>query len=270
VQEEEAVRQGRKLLPALALALLAFAATASSASASFHFMKVREVYPGSVSDSGYVELQMWAAGQNLVNLGQLRVYNANGSTASTFQPASKVGNPENNRTILIADSAFGTAFPGITPDFTDSSLNLSPAAGAVCWPVNASPIDCVSWGAFTGNASLPAPAAGSPLQGSGTSGAVGGGKAIIRSIAPGCSTFLEDGDDTNNSATNFSETTPNPRPNSAPVVEMPCSPGGGGGGGPTGYPPTSSPPAAPPTTKKKCKKHKHRSAQAAKKCKKHK
>jgi hypothetical protein len=254
------------LLLALALALVAFAATASGASASFHLTKVREVYPGSVavSDSAYVELQMWAAGENLVSLGQLRVYNANGSTASTFQPASNVANAENNRTVLIADSAFATAFPGITPDFTDSNLNLNPAAGAVCWPVNASPIDCVSWGAFTGNSSLPAPAAGSPLLGSGTSGAIGDGKTIIRSIAPGCSTFLEDSDDSNNSATDFSEATPNPRPNSTPVVEMTCSPGGGGGGYPSPSPTPSS-----PSPKKKCKKHKHRSAIAAKKCKKH-
>ena len=79
--------------------------------------------------------------------------------------------------------------------------------------------------------------------------------------------MLEASDDTNDSSLDFSSVTPNPRPNSFAPTEAPCGPGGGGG--PTGYPPTSSPPAAPPTTKKKCKKHKHRSAQAAKKCKKH-
>jgi hypothetical protein len=243
--------------------LLALAATASTASASFHLMKVREVHPGTAAapDSGYVELQMWASGQSLVSLGQLRVYNANGTTASTFQPATNVANSENNRTILIADSTFGTAFPGVTPDFTDSNLNLSPAAGAVCWPVNASPIDCVSWGAFTGNASLPSPGAGTPLQGTGTSGAIADGKAIIRSITPGCPTLLEDADDTNNSASDFSEVNPSPRPNASAVLEMSCA----SGGGPTGYPPAHT---TPTTQKKKCKKHKHRSAGMAKKCKK--
>jgi hypothetical protein len=229
-------------------------------------MKIREVRPGTAAapDSGYVELQMWVSGQSQVSLGQLRVYNANGTTASTFPPGSNVVNSQNNRTILIADSTFGTAFSGITPDFTDSNLDLSPAAGAVCWPANAIPVDCASWGAFTGNASLPSPAAGSPLQGAGTSGAIADGKAIIRSISPGCSTLLEDTDDTNNSATDFSEVDPNPRPNSSAVLETACGPSGGGYG-PSPYP-SPSPPA-----KKKCKKHKHRSAEMAKKkCKKHK
>jgi hypothetical protein len=103
------------------------------------------------------------------------------------------------------------------------------------------------------------------------------GMALGRSIAPGCSTLLEPGDDTNDSATDFSLTTPNPRRNSVTPTEMPCTPGGGGGG-PTGYPPTSG--APPVATKKKCRKHKSASgggstgggAYAAKKhkCKKHK
>jgi hypothetical protein len=210
---------------------------------------------------------MYANGQDLVSLGDLRVYNANGTTASTFSPASNVASGESQRTVLIADSTFDEEFPGVSPDFTDASLNLGAAAGAVCWPVNASPIDCVSWGAFTGNASLPS-SAGAPLQGTGTSGAIADGQAIIRSIAPGCSTLLEDGDDSNSSATDFSEVDPSPRPNSSAILEMACSPGGGG------TPPASAPaPApAPSTTKKKrkCRKHKKPSGAyaAKKKCKK--
>ena len=56
------------------------------------------------------------------------------------------------------------------------------------------------------------------------------GMALRRSIAPGCSTLLEPSDDTNDSATDFSLTTPNPRSNSVTPTEMPCTPGGGGGG----------------------------------------
>jgi hypothetical protein len=236
---------------------------AASASATFHMIKVREVFPGTTAepDSDYVELQAFSPFQNQVQFGQMQVYNANGTAAgSTFTPAGPLANNQDQRTVLIADSTFGTVFPGVTPDSTDIGLNLSPAAGAVCWPVNSTPIDCASWGAFTGNAMLPS-SAGSPLQGSGASGAIGDGKAIIRSISAGCPTFLEDSDDTNNSTADFSESTPNPRPNSAALVETACA--GPVGGAP---PPTPSPSAK----KKKCKKHKHRSASAAKKCKKHK
>jgi len=237
---------------------------AASASATFHLIKVREVFPGTTAqaESDYVELQFFSPFQNQVQLGQLRVYNANGSTASTFPPAGPLANTDNQRTLLIADSSFGSVFPAVTPDSTDSSLDLSPVAGAVCWPVNSTPIDCVSWGAFTGDAMLPS-SAGSPVQGTGTSGAIGDGEAIIRSISAGCPTFLEDSDDTGNSAADFSESTPNPRPNSAALAEVACG-GVPGGGTP---PPTATPPA---NKKKKCKKHKHRSAAAAKKCKKRK
>ncbi|HEY6772078.1 MAG TPA: hypothetical protein VI035_06465, partial [Solirubrobacterales bacterium] len=207
---------------------------APSASATFHLIKVKEVFPGSTAqpDSDYVELQAYSPFQNQIQFGQIRFFNANGTTASTFPSAVPSGDPvsnnANNATALIADSGFGAAFPGVTPDRTDSSLDLSPAGGAVCWPVNSTPIDCVSWGAFTGNSSLPS-SAGSPFQGSGTLGAIGDGKAIVRSIAPGCPSLLEDSDDTDNSAADFSEGAPNPRPNSAAITEAACGPPAGGG-----------------------------------------
>jgi hypothetical protein len=191
----------------LGLATAGLLLSAPSASATFHLIKVKEVFPGTAAqtESDYVELQFFSPFQNQVQFGELQVYNADGSTAgSTFTPAGPLANNQDQRTVLIADSTFGTVFPGITPDSTDTALNLSPAAGAVCWPVNDTPIDCASWGAFTGNASLPS-SAGSPNQGSGASGAIGDGMAITRSISPGCPTFLEDGDDTNSSAADFSE-----------------------------------------------------------------
>lgn len=192
---------------------------------------------------------MYVPFQNQVQEGELRVYNANGTIASTFTPSSPVANSDNQRTVLVADSGFGSVFPSVAPDFTDTSLDLSAAAGAVCWPVNSSPIDCASWGAFTGNASLPS-SAGSPFQGSGPSGAIADGKAIIRSISAGCPTFLEDGDDTGISAADFSEVTPNPQPNALAPTQTPCA---------------ATPPPANPTSpinpagsvrKRKCKKRK--------------
>ena len=84
------------------------------------------------------------------------------------------------------------------------------------------------------------------------------GMALRRSIAPGCPTFLEPSDDTDNSAMDFSAATPNPRSNSVTPAETPCASTGGGAT------PPSTQTAAP---KKRCKKAKKRAA-AAKNCKK--
>jgi len=244
--------RGKRFAAVLATSCFALLLGAGSASATFHLIKVREVFPGSSAhpDSGYVELQAYSAFQNQIQFGQLRVYNPNGSIASTFPSSLPSGDPvpnnANQATVVIADSGFGSVFPGITPDRTDSALDLSPAGGAVCWPItDPTAEDCVSWGAFTGNSSLPS-SAGSPFEGSGSSGAIGDGMAIIRSISANCPTALDDADDTNNSAADFSETTPNPRPNSSAITEVACAPPGGG-------------PVATPGTgkkKKKCKKRK--------------
>jgi hypothetical protein len=261
----------------MAVAAFGLLLTAASASATFHLIKVREVFPGSSAhpDSSYVELQAYSPFQNQVQFGELHVYNATGTDVSHFKPAGPVANSANDATALIGDTGFAAAFPGVTADSVDNNLNLNPAAGAVCWPITEPPFeDCVSWGAFTGNASLP-DSAGSPFHGTGPSGAIGDGKAIVRSISANCPTALDDADDTDDSAADFSETTPNPRPNSAPITETVCAPAGGG-------PVTPAPPVT--KKKKKCKKHKRSKAgsgttgsgggapayAAKKKCKKHK
>jgi hypothetical protein len=211
--------RGRFVLPLLVglVALLA----AAPAQASFHLIKVREVFPGTVAhpNSDYVELQMYETGQNLVNLGDLEVLDSTGTVTSHFSPATSVSHSANQSTVLIANSEFSTQFPSITPDFTDAGLNLSPAGGAVCWPQNEPPFDdCASWGNFTGQASLPSPGDSSPAAPSG----ITDGKALLRTIAPGCSTLLENADDTNNSSVDFSSQAPNPRNNAATPTEVLC------------------------------------------------
>ena len=253
-----------KFALAFTLALFGLASLASSASATFHLMKIREVSSGTgTADSSYVEIQMYFDFQNFLSGGAKLVRcDATCSSPTTFAPFTNVANGHNQDTVLFADSGIGSG----SKDF-NVNLNLDSiqAGGAVCYLSEAGFADCVSWGNFSANSTLMTnygTSAGTPAA------ALTSGMALRRSIAPGCATMLEPGDDTNNSSVDFSSVTPNPRPNSVAPTEAPCGPGGGGG--PTGYPPTSSPPAAPPTTKKKCKKHKHRSAQAAKKCKKHK
>jgi hypothetical protein len=223
-----------------ALALVALIAGGARAEASFHQVDMREVYTGSVTNpaADYIELQMWAGGQTLVHLGQLSVYNANGTLNHAVSPASDVSSGANNATILIGGSAFATEFPGKAADFTDAALDMSAAGGAACWPTNSAPIDCVSWGSFTGT--LPSPA-GTPASATG----ITAGKAIQRSITPGCPTLLESADDTNNSATDFSEVDPAPRVNADAITEVSCA----GSAPPPAV--TATPLAAP---RKKCKK----------------
>lgn len=197
------------------LAALALLCVVSTAQASFHLMKVREVYTGGASGGSYVELQMFAANQNFVGGHHVTTYNATGGLVNNYTIPNDVTGTnagENQKTILFA----GPGYSGPAADFTNPALDLPASAGAVCF--DAIPVDCVSWGAFTGNASLPSSAAppASP-------GGVTAGKALRRSIALGCPTLLEAGDDTDSSATDFSEQTPDPRPNSAAVVEKECT-----------------------------------------------
>jgi hypothetical protein len=210
----------RRLWLAVLCSGLVVAFAPAAAQASFHLMKVREVYPAG--NASYVELQMTAAAQYLVSGHHLDTYNANGSLANDFMlPANVSSGSPNNATILIADSGYAAAFPsGPTRDEEDTNLDLSAAGGAVCW-TDGTPPDCVAWGNFTGPfpSHVPALVAGSPVSPSG----VTSGKAIRRTIAPGCSTLLEDSDDSDVSSADFSEVTPAPRNNASGVTETACA-----------------------------------------------
>ncbi|MCW2987460.1 MAG: exported protein of unknown function [Solirubrobacterales bacterium] len=214
---------GRRRRPRLALslfgALMAFLIALPAAQASFHLMKIREVYPAG--DASYVELQMFSAGEYLVAGHHLVAYNADGSVANDFSLPSNVSAASpNNATVLIADSGYAGAFPsGPAADEADPNLNLAAAGGAVCW-TDGSPPDCVAWGSFTGPlpTHVPPLVVGSPASPAG----VIAGRALRRSIAPACATFLEEGDDSDSSAADFSEVSPQPRANASPITETPC------------------------------------------------
>lgn len=206
---------GRRRLTTSALAALAAALVwAPSAQATFHEMSIREVYPGSAAhpSSGYIELQMYASGQNLVGGHAMTVYNAAGTATGTFTFPSNVANAANQQTILIGDSGVLSTF-GVAPDLVASGIGIAAAGGAACW---AGSIDCVSWGGFAG--ATPS-ASGSPADSLG----IPDGKALRRTIEPGCPSLLEAGDDINDSATDFADATPNPRNNSSSIVEAPCT-----------------------------------------------
>jgi hypothetical protein len=205
---------GRRRLPIAAIAALGAALiVAPPAQATFHLISIREVYPGSVAhpDSGYVELQAYASGQNFVGGHSLTVYDAGGTSSGTFSFVSGVANGANQMTILIGDSDVEGTF-GVMPDLPAPDLEIG-SGGAACW---AGSLDCVSWGGFTG--STPS-ASGSPADPLG----IPDGMALRRTIEPGCPTLLEAADDSNDSATDFFDATPQPRSNASAIVETACT-----------------------------------------------
>ena len=217
----------RAVCAGLACAVCLFGLSAAPAFATFHLMMVREVYPGSVAnpEAQYVELQMWQGGQSFVGGHVLRTYDAGGKVTSVDTFPVNVANSANQSTLLLATPQAEAHF-GVVADASLSPA-LSPSGGAVCWEA----IDCVSWGAFSGEAASP----------TGTPAAAGGipdGMALRRSIARGCPTFLDPEDDHDNSAADFEVVFPKPRPNSVAPTETACAAEGpGGGGNPSGQNP---------------------------------
>jgi len=211
------LRRGALPLAAAFAVLLVFAPIAR---ATFHLIKVREVHPSSGDDS-YVELQMFAAGQNLLATHSMTVYNTAGTLVHSSTFNGGVANSQNQQTVLIGDTGVGASF-GVTPDLVDSGLSIPAAGGAVCWNAGGLPADCVAWGNFTGGSALQTAAGtsvGTPVASSG----IAAGKAIRRTIAPGCPTLLEESDDSNNSAADFAEVAPAPRNDSSPITETTCA-----------------------------------------------
>jgi hypothetical protein len=233
---------------ALAAAGLAMLVWAPSASASFHLMSIREVALNLGNNNAFIELQMYSPGQNFVAGHAVTFYTATGSVLSTSGPLpGNAPNGGNQRTILIGD----TGTPGV--DFTydqlwDAAQTYGPG-GAACWDT----IDCVSWGNFTGNATLPS-SAGTPAA------AIPPGQSLERTIGFDCSSLLEASDDNNDSATDFALATPSPRNNATAPTETECT--GGGGGGDTTAPATSITKAPPKETDKTTAKFKFKSNEA--------
>ena len=251
---------------ATGLALLLFA---GSASATYHLIKVREVSPGTNGDDdSYVEVQMYAPLQRYLSMGaKVAVCNSTCSIPpSVFTDFSDVGSANTQDTVVFGDSGV----PAGSKDFTvDLNLDAVEAGGAVCYVSEPTYTDCVSWGNFTGASTLTADYDASADPGT-PAPALTSGSALRRSIAAGCPTLLESGDDTNDSAADFAAAAPDPRPNSVAPSETPCG----------STPPPSGAPSQPGVSgvakkKKKCKKHKKSSGNspayaAKKKCRKRK
>jgi hypothetical protein len=208
VQRTTCRRAGFRLSLALFAAVAAIAAIPATASATFHEILVREVYAGGASNDSYVVLQAYSSGQSFLGGHSLTAYNASGTLIGTFTFPGPVSNSANQMTVLVADSSYATTFPsGPAPDGTAEDFNLNPAGGGICW----AGLDCVSWGSFSGTLT---PTAGTPAA------VMTAGMALRRGIALGnCVNRLDTGDDTNDSATDFSLQSPHPRDNASPIEE---------------------------------------------------
>jgi hypothetical protein len=213
--------------------------SAVPAAATFHLMQIREVYPGTLAapEAEYVELQMWAPGQNLVAGHVLRSYDSSGvaSSTSTSTFTRDVLGEASQSTLLLATAQAESQF-GVVADAPLASGSLSPSGGAVCWEA----IDCVAWGSFSGT--LPSPT-GAPAAAAG----IPDGMALRRSISRGCATLLDPLDDSDDSAADFAVVFPLPRPNSVTPGERPCTASGEGtigGGSGAGAQPDGAPETA--------------------------
>jgi len=185
------------------LACLAVMVPAQSAHATFHLVSISEVYPGSIAqpESGFVELQAYDAGQNLVGNHSVDLYNATGGLIGTFTfPNDLPGEGKNQQTMLVGDDGVQAAF-GVMPDLVSANFNMPAAGGAACWEG----LDCVSWGNFSGTTTPSSGVAADPPG-------IPDGKALDRRINGGsCGNLLDEADDTNDSDGDFADATPTPQ-----------------------------------------------------------
>lgn len=205
---------------------------ATNASASFHFMQIVEVYAGPNS---YVQLQMYAAGQNFTAGHSIRVYNAAGVETANI-PLANVTVGADQSTILIGTATMGDEFD-ITPDFATLPA-LDQAGGKVCFDPDPG-VDCFAWGNYSGSTA----ATGTPFAALGTS-------AAKRKITAGTADKLDAADDTDDSAADFVAGTPEPKNNGGVPAGNPDGGSGnpdGGGSSSGNTPPGTTPGGSTPT-----------------------
>ncbi len=210
------VSRGCALLIGLVIAL-----ASAPVSAAFHLMKVVEVFGGTPAapQAQYVVIQMYAGGQNFVSGHAIIIYDAAGTEITRFTFTASVPSGVNQDKILIATPQAEALF-GVTADLA-MTASIPAAGGKVCFDA----IDCVAWGAFTGNMGVGTPfnSAAAPVAAQPNRGLVAA-KAIKRRLdIAGGATTLDAADDTNNSATDFAFGLPAPRNNAGQDGTIPSS-----------------------------------------------
>jgi len=179
-------------------------------------LKVAEVFPGTVGSPSaqYIVLQMYAAGQNLVNGQTVRVFNSAGTVIGTFTFAANVAIGTSQSRILIATTEAVTLF-GIPRDLAMTAV-IPLTGGKVCFD-NAN-VDCVAWGNYAPvDATVGTPFSIPACYG----GGLREGQSLARSLK-GNST-LEAADDTDQSIDDFFFGFPDPRNNAGGIGVVPPS-----------------------------------------------
>jgi hypothetical protein len=216
-------RRLRAATAPLGLALVLLAAAASPAAASNHLVKISEVFPGSTAHATaqFIELRMYATGENFFNGTHVFVYGPTGTLAGTYDLAN-AANGKNRSTYLLATSQAQTDF-GVTADLTMSSASIDPAGGKACYISTFSGFaDCVTWGSFSGSANTGETPAGTPFQ---QIGGLALDQVMARRTALGSKPCaLDSGDDTDDSAADFMVQAGDPRPQ--PNSTIPAKIGG--------------------------------------------
>jgi Ca2+-binding RTX toxin-like protein len=164
-------------------------------------------------DASYVELQMFASGENFVQGHYIRTYDNGGNENTTYAFPTNVANGQKQRTILIAN---GPSMNGVAADFdATGSFNVvmnSPTAVCYIDQLPTAGIDCVAVGlpGYTLQGGAPSPFGTPALDFNGLQP----GDTLVRSTARGCPTQLDGPDDTNDSAADFALGPEAPRNNS--------------------------------------------------------
>lgn len=207
----------------LAVALTAAAALlhAGRAWAPFHLVVIDQVFFGTEDCPGaqYVMMRMTAPGQTIVQNQSVRAQGAGGQASGDFgRFTANLSNPTSGAAFIIGTADAAGLF-GIAMDATAGG-RLETPDGRVCFGDFAgSPVDCVAYGAFTGdNPGRGQPALAPPL-----------GLALIRNT------------NTSNNAQDFSAGAPAPRNNAGMTGTLGQCPSAAE---PT---PTATLPAAEPT-----------------------
>lgn len=208
--------------PVASLVVLAIsAATFGTASASFHAMMIREVYAGGPDspNAQFIELQMYFPGQNLVAGARVAVYSASGAEVASFSFPSNVPNGADQASILVGTPE-AQAYFGVPPDLAMTPV-IPAAGGKACFigPGAYGPIDCVSWGNYTGGpvgVGTPFSAAEGLVPGAGAERKIGGGTNPAA---------LDSADDTNDSGADFRLAGPAPRNNAGTTGSACCTAG---------------------------------------------
>ncbi|MDQ3916286.1 MAG: hypothetical protein M3323_13325 [Actinomycetota bacterium] len=199
--------RGVRNIAVTAALMAAILVPARPAAAVFHLSMIREVFGGSAEqpNAQFVEIQMYTGNQNFVVGERVVVYDSAGTEAGSFVFTSHVPNGEDQSYILVATPEAEALFD------VAADLEMTPvivrSGGKVCFGNSDPPVDCASWGGYSGDDSD----TGTPFN-----APVGllPGQSMERKISGG-----EDGerldaeDDTDDSAADFQMAAPSPTGN---------------------------------------------------------